>query len=116
LLPISATRRRRLTIPLAALDAEATDVISQQSFSGSAVKVFFVSLIARDQQAAIIFEGTEKRENKPETSISGALSECYLVFQDQDRAEMLRQAVVRAVKALDGLTVERRECSHADPV
>lgn len=95
---VFAARQRRLTILLAALDPEVTGVTSQQSFSGSAVKVFFVSLIPRDDQTAITFEGTEKRGNKPEVAISGAWSECYLVFKDQDCAERLRQAVVRAIK------------------
>lgn len=99
---VIATRRRRLTIPLAALDPELTDVTSQQSFSGSPVKVFFVSLIARDEQTAITFTGTEKPVNKPETPISGAWPDWHLVFQDQDCAERLRQALVHAIKLSNG--------------
>jgi len=95
---VISTGWRRLTIPLAALDPELTAVTSQQSFVISSVKVFFVSLIARDDQTAITFEGTDKRENKPETAISGAWPECNLVFQDQDCAERLHQALIRAIK------------------
>jgi hypothetical protein len=83
---------------LAALDPELTDVTFQKSFVNSSVKVFFVSLISRDEETAITFEGTEKRGDKPERTISGAWPECYLVFQDQDCAEGLREALVRAIK------------------
>jgi hypothetical protein len=96
---VISTGWQRITIPLAELDPELIDVNSQKSFSDSPVKVFFVSLISRnDDKAVITCEGTEKRDNKPETAISNAWAECYLVFQDQDCAERLRQAVVRAIK------------------
>jgi len=94
----TATGRRRLTIRLAALDPELTDVTSQKSFVNSPLKVFFVSLISRDEETAITFEGTEKRGDKPERTITGAWPECYLVFQDQDCAERLHQALIRAIK------------------
>jgi len=93
-----ATGWRRLTISLAALNPELTDVTSQQSFSGSSVKVFFVSLISHENETASTFEGTEKGSDKVERTVSGAWPECYLVFHDQDCAERLRQALVRAIK------------------
>jgi hypothetical protein len=99
---VIATRRRRLTIRLASLDPELIDVTSQKSFVNSSVKVFFVSLISSDEETAITFEGTEKRGDKPERTISGAWPECYLVFQDQDCAEGLRQALVHAIKQSGG--------------
>jgi hypothetical protein len=96
---IFATVWQRITIPVAELDPELIDVNSQKSFSDYPVMVFFVSRISRnDDKAVITCVGTEKRGNGPETSISGAWAECYLVFQDQDCAERLRQAVVRAIK------------------
>ena len=95
---VKATGRRRLTISLTALDPKLTDVRSQQSFSGSAARVFFVSLISQKNETAITLEGTEKRGDKPERAIPGAWPECYLVFHDQDCAERLRQALVRAMK------------------
>jgi hypothetical protein len=95
---VNATGWRRLNISLPALDPELTDVISQQSFSGSSPRVFFVSLISHENETAITLEGTEKRGDKPERAISDAWPECDLVFHDQDCAERLRQALVRAIK------------------
>jgi hypothetical protein len=95
-------RRRRLTIRLASLDPELIDVTSQQSFSDSPTKVFFVAVHTLNDETTITFEGTEKRGDKPERTISGAWPECYLVFQDQDCAEGLRQALVHAIKQSGG--------------
>ena len=51
-----------------------------------------------DDETAIAFQGTEKRAGKPETPISGTWPECFLVFQDQDYADRLCQALIRASK------------------
>jgi hypothetical protein len=94
---VKASGWRRLNISPPALNPKLTDVRSQQSFSGSSTRVFFVSLISRENETAITLEGTEKRGDKPERAISGAWPECYLVFHDQDCAKRLRQALVRAM-------------------
>jgi len=94
---VNATGWRRLNIWLPALNPELTDVRSQQSFSGSSTRVFFVSLISHKNETAITLEGTEKRGDKPERAISGTWPECYIVFRDQDCAERLRHALVRTM-------------------
>lgn len=96
------TVRRRLTIPLATLDPEETNVSSQPRFSNSRSRVFFVTVIVRNDESAITFEGREKRGDKPEKTISGAWSEYALALQDGNSAETIYQALIRAIKLSEG--------------